>query len=92
MKTRFIALSAACLMSALTFNSCVDLDLNPLSEGSSSSWYSSKEEIVMSLNDFYRTAFFPLDDGDLGDDISRRAVTVAWNNGSLTAENGTIWS
>lgn len=90
MKTRFIALSAACLMSALTFNSCVDLDLNPLSEGSSSSWYSSKEEIVMSLNDFYRTAFFPLDDGDLGDDISRRAVTVAWNNGSLTAENGTI--
>lgn len=77
-------------MSALTFNSCVELDLNPLSEGSSSTWYSSKEEIVMSLNDFYRTAFFPLDDPDVGDDVSRRAVTVAWNNGSLTSENGTI--
>lgn len=90
MKTRFIAISAACLMSALTFNSCVDLDLNPLSEGSSSTWYSSKEEILMSLNDFYRTAFFPLEDPDQADDISRRAVTVAFNNGSLTSENGTI--
>lgn len=77
-------------MSALTFNSCVELDLLPPSEGSSSNWYSTKEEIVMSLNDFYRTAFFPLDDLVMGDDIAQRAVTCVWANGGLTSENGTI--
>lgn len=87
MKTKLIAI---CMMSALAFSSCVDLNLNPLSEGSSANWYSSKEEIMMSLNDFYRTDFFPLGDLDLGDDISRRAVTSTFANGSLTAENGTV--
>ena len=49
------------MISALLFTSCVDLNLNPLSEGSSENWYSSASEIEMSLNDFYRTAFFPID-------------------------------
>lgn len=90
MKTRYIAISAACLMSALTFNSCVELDLNPLSEGSSANWYSSKAEIEMSLNDLYRTAFFPIDDMLWGDDFARRDMTTQVTNGGLTAENGTI--
>ena len=87
---RILAIAAISLMSALTFNSCVDLDLNPLSEGSSSTWYSTKEEVVMSLNDFYRTDFFPLDDIVMGDDLVHRNSTCSWCNGSLTAENGTI--
>ncbi|MBQ0149798.1 MAG: RagB/SusD family nutrient uptake outer membrane protein [Bacteroidales bacterium] len=81
-------------MSALAFNSCVELDLNPLSEPSSDNWYSTKEEIVMALNDLYRTAFFQfdniLDERDVADDVSRRNLTYSLNTGTLTSENGSI--
>ena len=30
---------------------CANLDINPLSEGSSENWYSDETEIQMSLND-----------------------------------------
>ena len=70
--------------------SCVDLNLNPLSEGSSENWYSSQAEIEMSLNDFYRTDFFPIDDMKWGDDVTARNETSAVNNGTLTSEDGTI--
>ena len=59
--------------------SCVDLNLNPLSEGSSENWYSSQAEIEMSLNDFYRTDFFPIDDMKWGDDVTARNETSAVN-------------
>lgn len=79
-----------CIISVLTFSSCVDLDLNPLSEGSSGNWYSSQQEIEMSLNDFYRTDFFPIDDMTWGDDVTARNTTSAMQNGTLTATNSTI--
>ena len=75
---------------SLTLSACVDLDLNPLSEGSSASWYSTQQEIEMSLNDFYRTDFFPIDAMDWSDDVTVRNTTTAWQNGTLTAENKTI--
>ena len=74
----------------LAFSSCVNLDLNPLSEGSSENWYSTKQEIEMSLNDFYRTSFFPIDAMTWSDDVTARNTTSAVQNGTLTAENGTI--
>ncbi len=79
-----------CLLSALTFSSCVNLDLAPLSEGSSETWYSSAEEIEMSVNDFYKNAFFVILDAKWGDEVTARQTTSAVQNGSLTAENGTI--
>ena len=78
------------IVSLTALSSCVDLDLNPLSEGSSGNWYSSQQEIEMSLNDFYRTDFFPVDGMDWSDDLTVRNTTTAFQNGSLTAENGTI--
>ena len=78
------------VIAALLVSSCVDLNLNPLSEGSSDNWYSSQQEIEMSLNDFYRTDFFPLEDPNWAEDIPYRATTAFTNNGTLTAENGTI--
>lgn len=72
------------------FSACVNLDLNPLSEGSSANWYSSKAEIEMSMNDFYRTDFFPIYDMTWGDDVTARNATSAVQNGTLTSENGTI--
>lgn len=87
MKKIFLIIS---ILSTLGFWSCVDLDLNPLSEGSSGSWYSSQQEIEMSVNDFYRTDFFPIDGMDWSDDMTARNTTSAMQNGTLTAENGTI--
>ncbi len=37
--------------------SCTDLNLNPLSEGSSETWYSNESEVTMALNDLYREVF-----------------------------------
>lgn len=79
-----------CTASLLALMSCVDLNLNPLSEGSSENWYSSQAEIEMSVNDFYRTDFFPIDDMSWSDDVTIRNTTSAMQNGTLTAENGTI--
>src|SRR5690554_5055737 len=79
-----------CIIGAFAFSSCVDLDLNPLSEGSSGSWYSSQQEIEMSLNDFYRTAFFTIDDITWGDDVAARNTTSVVQNGTMTAETGMV--
>ena len=32
---------------------CADLDLNPLSEGSSEAWYSNATEVEMSVNEVF---------------------------------------
>lgn len=44
--------------SALLMSSCANLDLNPLSEGSSATWYSNETEIQLALNDLYRADFW----------------------------------
>ena len=78
------------IITALAFSACVDLDLNPLSEGSSGNWYSSQQEIEMSVNDFYRTDFFPIDPMSWSDDLTERNSTANVQNGTMTAENGDI--
>jgi hypothetical protein len=78
------------ITSVFVLSSCVDLDLNPLSEGSSGNWFSSQQEIEMSVNDFYRTDFFPIDEMTWSDDMTNRNYTSGMQNGTLTAENGTI--
>ncbi len=79
-------------LSLFMLSACVNLDLNPWSEGSSENWYSSKAEIEMSLNDFYRTDFFPIYDMTWSDDVTARNTTSGVQNGTLTSENGTIAS
>lgn len=78
------------ILMAFTFSACVDLNLNPLSEGSSENWYTTKQEIEMSVNDFYRTAFFTIDDMTWGDDVAARNTTSVVQNGTMTAETGTV--
>ncbi|MDD2437632.1 MAG: RagB/SusD family nutrient uptake outer membrane protein [Massilibacteroides sp.] len=78
------------ILSIVSFFSCVDLDLNPLSEGSSGNWYSSQQEIEMSINDFYRADFFHIDDMIWADDVTARNATSAVQNGTMTAEDLTI--
>ena len=74
----------------LVFTACNNLDLNPLSEGSSENWYSNATEIEMSLNDLYRDVFWPLDGDDWTDDWIYRGTTNAITGGTMTSENGTV--
>ena len=39
-------------------SSCSDLDLVPLSEGSTGSWYSTVEELDMAVNEFYLIGYW----------------------------------
>jgi len=81
------------LFTAVSFT---DLDLNPLSQGSSANWYSNDSEITMALNDLYRLDFWPDDkvpyaDLDLwSDDIMSRALTNPFTNGTLTGQDGNV--
>ncbi len=76
--------------------SCNDLNLNPLSEGSSANWYSNESEIVMAINDLYRIDFWPnymipYGDYDLWtDDMMYRDRTTAITNGTLNGQDGTV--
>ncbi|MDR1814854.1 MAG: RagB/SusD family nutrient uptake outer membrane protein [Tannerella sp.] len=75
-------------------SACNDLNLNPLSEGSSGNWYSTEEEIVMSINDLFRDVFWPLDDQTWDDDYLYRESLTPINNGSITSDwsdNATRW-
>ncbi len=46
------------LVIALLLLGCNDMDLNPLSEGSSGNWYSDDTELSLSLNKLYDLAFW----------------------------------
>ena len=52
--------------------SCADLDLSPLSEGSSNNWDHDYTEYLMSLNDLMRAEFYPIDSYPWDDDVFSR--------------------
>lgn len=72
------------------FSACQDLDLNPLSEAASGNWYSSEEEIDMSIYGLFRTAFWPVNDEFWADDQHIRVTLNAINNGSLNGETSFV--
>ncbi len=79
----------------LVLSSCTDLDMNPLSEGSSESWYSNETEITMAINDLYKEVFWPIDDDEWTDDFTRRNFTTPITTATITGEWSTaenIWS
>lgn len=76
-------------------SACADLDLNPLSEGSSEAWYSNETEIEMSVNDLFRNVFWPSHDDEWTDDFTRREALTPITNATINGEWGTvnnIWS
>jgi len=86
MKYKIIIL-LACILS---LNSCSDLDLNPLSEGSSANWYSNESEIKMAVNDLYRKVFWTLDDDFWTDDWSYRETLTPITNATINGEWSTL--
>jgi len=74
------------LSACLAFTACSELDLNPLSEGSSESWYTDETEIEMSLNDLYRNDFWPTDADEWTDDWIYRGTTNEITGGTMSGE------
>ena len=72
--------------------SCADLDLSPLSEGSSNNWYHDDTEYLMSLNDLMRAEFYPIDSYPWDDDVFSRNSQEETKNGNMTSESGTAKS
>jgi hypothetical protein len=72
------------------FSSCTELNLSPLSEGSSANWYSNETEITMALNDLYRDVFWPRDADEWTDDYTRRDMTTPITNATLNGDWGTL--
>lgn len=76
-------------------SACADLDLNPLSEGSSEVWYSSETEINMSVNDLFRDVFWPVHSDAWTDDYTNREALTPVTNATINGEWGTVntvWS
>lgn len=70
--------------------SCADLDLNPLSEGSSEAWYSNETEINMSVNDLFRDVFWPSHSDAWTDDYTNREALTPITNATINGEWGTV--
>lgn len=78
-----------------------DLDLNPLSEGSSENWYNNETEITMALNDLYRDDLWYVEANRMyhtdrwTDDWSQRKTIYNFLAGSITGESTEVeqsWS
>ncbi|WP_339717256.1 RagB/SusD family nutrient uptake outer membrane protein [Cyclobacterium amurskyense] len=69
---------------------CADLDLNPLSEGSSEAWYSNATEVEMSVNDIFRSVFWQGYDDAWTDDFTNREALTPVTNATINGEWGTL--
>ncbi|MFV0265534.1 MAG: RagB/SusD family nutrient uptake outer membrane protein [Draconibacterium sp.] len=78
------------ISSLLLVLSCTNLDLNPLSEGSSENWYSNETEIEMAVNDLFRNVFWPIYLEEWTDDATRRELTTPITDATINGEWGTV--
>ncbi len=77
-------------LSLFIVTACTKLDLNPLSSGSSATWYENDTEIVMALNDCYRDIFWFKDDDFNTDDQIQRALQSEVTGNTITGQSSTI--
>lgn len=84
----------AIFATAALLTACVDLDLNPKSQGSSENWYSTSQELEMSLNNLYQAAmwwtecFRNWNTDRETDDWSQREKLYDWVGGTVSTTWG----
>lgn len=76
----------AIIASLLFLSSCVNLDLDPLSEASSENWYKSETQLQMSVNNLYWIYFWQSDGDDWTDDWMYRDFMTPVTNGTINSE------
>jgi hypothetical protein len=72
--------------------SCVDLELSPLSEGSSENWFSNEIEATMAVNELYTSNFWYLDNDMWTDDYTYRNIVNPFIIGTLNGETSEVIS
>ncbi|WP_448788624.1 RagB/SusD family nutrient uptake outer membrane protein [Bacteroides graminisolvens] len=88
-------------MACSLLSSCHDLNLQPLSEASSETWFTNSAQVEMALNTLYLHQFWPMFKCDWGetaimsldeasDDWMNRTTLVPFTNGTLTGNNSTF--
>ena len=85
----------ALLYISVILTSCFDLDLNPLSEGSSENWYSTETELTMSVRFMYASKYWTPISDSFTDDWMNRNTLNGITNGTLNGQSGTVinmWS
>ena len=87
MKMRTI-LKAFIIINLFIISSCTDLDLNPLSEASSETWYKEADQFEMSLNDIFKEAFWKPDGLEWIDDWVYRTNLYPITGGTINSEWG----
>lgn len=78
------------LFAALLLTGCSKLDLNPLSQGSSETWYTTETEFQMAVTDLFRLVFWEKDNDLWSDDLSFRGEVNSMNAGTLNSETGEV--
>lgn len=93
MKNKILLLLCAC---TFLFNACVDLNLKPLSEGSSENWYSNNDELAMAVANLYSTSIWsgysPADFFWNTDDFSYRTTLTEITNATLNGQSSMVLS
>lgn len=74
------------LISLLIGYSCTELDLNPPSEASSETWYSTEQEIQMAVNDLFRDYCWPRDNDNWTDDWTSRESVSPITGGTINSD------
>ena len=83
---------------SVIFSACQDLDLNPLTEGSSENWFSNEGEFQMAVNELYRETYWyweawRFNNTDrFSDDYNQRDYLYDWLQGNFTSETGQVES
>lgn len=78
------------------FSGCQNLDLNPLTEGSSENWFSNEDEFQMAVNDLYRETYWyweawRFNNTDrFSDDFNQRDYLYDWLQGNFTSETSQV--
>ena len=91
-KTIFTLITALSVL----FSGCQDLDLNPLTEGSSENWFSTETEFQMAVNELYRETYWyweatRFNNTDrFSDDYNQRDYLYDWLQGNFTSETGQV--
>ena len=77
----------------MMLSACHDLNLNPLSSGSTGNWYTTEKEVEMAVNELYKYEFWPEDgqqQGDWSDDYICRSTLTDFDNGTLNGQNAWV--
>ena len=74
------------IISLLICYSCTELDLNPPSEASSETWYSTEQEIQMAVNDLFRDYCWPRDNDNWTDDWTSREAVSPITGGTINSD------